>query len=35
MRSFIIFGAPLEIDGERFNDVTDRPSEQLKYIADF
>lgn len=35
IRSFIVFGAPLNIDGIRFNDVTDRPAKQLKYVADF
>ena len=35
IRSFIVFGAPLNIDGIRFNDVTDRTAKQLKYVADF
>ena len=35
MRSFINFGGPLNIDGVRYNDITDRYTDQQKKIADF
>ena len=35
IRSFIYFGAPLDIDGIRYNDVTDRNTEQVVHIQNF
>ena len=35
MRAFINFGAPLNIKGIRYNDVTDRYDDQKKIIGDF
>ena len=34
MRSFLNFGAPLEINGVRYNDATDRTDEQRVVVAD-
>ena len=34
MRSFLNFGAPLEIDGVRYNDASDRVEEQQLVVAD-
>ena len=35
MRSFLSLGAPLDIDGERFSDKTDRLLEQNDYVMVF
>lgn len=35
MRSFVHFAGPLDIDGKRYNDLTDGYKEQKKKIADF
>jgi hypothetical protein len=34
MRSLLNFGAPLEIEGVRYNDATDRTLEQRILVAD-
>lgn len=34
MRSFLNFGAPLEIDGVRYNDAADRTLDQRVLVAD-
>lgn len=35
MRTIINFGAPLNIDGTRYNDLQDRKNEQRQHSRDF
>ena len=35
LRGFINFGAPLNINGIEYNDLTDRQDDQKQFVADF
>lgn len=35
MRTFLDFGSPLDIDGQKYNDITDRYLEQRDKVIEF
>jgi hypothetical protein len=35
MRSFMDFGSPLDIDGKKYNDITDRYLEQRDIVTEY